>query len=138
MTAEFVYIADNAKFTISGGATMTKTITIKGIGRVSAKPDYVELFMNILAKDKDYNKVMELAGSQIQLLKATLICIGFAGDSLKTTNFDVDLSYDSVKDKRGIIKEFWPVTKCGRSKARFRFRYGAAFPDAFFPCHLRC
>ena len=37
---------------------MTRTITVKGIGSISAKPDYITLSLSIDAKDMDYEKAM--------------------------------------------------------------------------------
>lgn len=38
---------------------MARTITVKGIGKVSAKPDYVVFSMTLESKHKDYDKVNE-------------------------------------------------------------------------------
>lgn len=38
---------------------MARTITVKGIGRVSAKPDYVVLSMTLESKHIDYDKAMD-------------------------------------------------------------------------------
>lgn len=72
---------------------------MKGIGKVSAKPDYVELYMILESKDRDYDKAMSNAGDQIQELNQTLGSIGFEKDSVKTTNFNVRTEYDRVKDR---------------------------------------
>ena len=49
---------------------MARTITVKGIGRATAKPDYVVLSMTLEAKHKDYQKAMDLAAEQIQYINA--------------------------------------------------------------------
>ena len=38
---------------------MARTITVKGIGRVSAKPDYVVLSMTLESKHIYYDKAMD-------------------------------------------------------------------------------
>lgn len=80
---------------------MARTITVKGIGKVSAKPDYVVLPMTLESKHEDYNKAMDMAADHIQHLNETLFCIGFEKGSVKTTNFNVRKDYDRVKDHNG-------------------------------------
>lgn len=80
---------------------MAKSITVKGIGRASAKPDYVVLSMTLEAKRKDYQEAMNMAADQIQYLNDTLSSIGFEKGSTKTTNFNVRTDYDRVKDRYG-------------------------------------
>lgn len=80
---------------------MARTITVKGIGKVSTKPDYVVLPMTLESKYKDYNKAMDMAANHIQHLNETLFSIGFEKGSVKTTNFNVCTDYDRVKDRNG-------------------------------------
>ena len=37
---------------------MMKTITVKGVGNVSAKPDYITISMTVESMDSDYEKAM--------------------------------------------------------------------------------
>lgn len=83
---------------------MAKTITVKGIGKATAKPDYVEISMELESKHKNYDKAMSIAADNIQRLTETLCGIGFEKESLKTTNFDVDTDYNHVKDSNGDYK----------------------------------
>ena len=80
---------------------MTKTITVKGIGKVSAKPDYVVLSMTLEAKHMEYQTAMDMAAEQICHINNTLTAIGFEKGSLKTTNFKVHTDYDHIKDRYG-------------------------------------
>ena len=84
---------------------MARTITVKGIGRASAKPDYVILSMTLESKHQEYETAMNLAADQIQHLNDTLCGIGFEKGSVKTTNFDVRTDYDRVKDRNG--SQWW-------------------------------
>lgn len=77
---------------------MNKTITVKGIGKASASPDYVILSLGLKAQDKKYDQAMAQAAEQIQHLKDSLFQIGFERDAVKTTDFDVDTEYENVKD----------------------------------------
>ena len=104
--------------------TMVKTITVKGIGKATAKPDYVEISMELESNHKNYDKAMSIAADNIQRLTETLCGIGFEKESLKTTNFDVDTDYDRVQDYNGHYKSVfvgYEVThylKLGSTKER--------------------
>lgn len=83
---------------------MARTITVKGIGKATAKPDFVVLTMSLEASDIDYDKAMQKAAEQIQQLNDTLTGIGFEKGSVKTTNFNVRTDYDRIKDRNGNYK----------------------------------
>lgn len=80
---------------------MSRTITVKGIGRASAKPDYVVLSMTLEAKHKEYQAAMDMAGNLIQHLNDTITAIGFEKGAAKTTNFNVRTDYERVKNRYG-------------------------------------
>ena len=67
---------------------MSRTITVKGVGNVSAKVDYVKLTLTIHGKDKEYNAAMEEAASQINCLEFAVEQIGLKKGDLKTLKFD--------------------------------------------------
>lgn len=78
---------------------MAKTITVKGVGKATVKPDLVEIRMTLSTKDKVYEKSMSMAAEQIDSLKTAFESAGFGEGSLKTTNFDIRTVYDSVRDR---------------------------------------
>ncbi len=80
---------------------MARIITVKGIGKASAKPDYVEISMSLHTCDRNYDRAMDLAGQHIQHLTETICAIGFAKSDLKTANFNVRTDYQNVKDRNG-------------------------------------
>ena len=80
---------------------MARTITVKGIGKASAKPDRVVLTMTLENLDKDYEAAMEMAGYHVKNLNNALLEIGFETGSIKTTNFNVRTDYDQVQDRQG-------------------------------------
>ncbi len=84
---------------------MARTITVKGIGRVSAKPDYVVLSLTLESKDNDYAKAMEIAADHLSNLNQVLCGIGFEEDAVKTTGFNVYADYDRVEDIHGNYKQ---------------------------------
>ena len=83
---------------------MTKTITVKGVGNVSVKPDLIVVSMKLGTEDREYDKTMELAAERISLINDSLEKIGFEKNSVKTTDFNVRTNYESVKDKSGNYK----------------------------------
>ena len=78
---------------------MAKTITVKGVGKATVKPDQVEIRLTLSTKDKVYEKSMSIAAEQIDSLKTAFEKAGFGEGSLKTTNFDIRTVYDSVRDR---------------------------------------
>ena len=80
---------------------MSRTITVKGVGTVSAAPDYVVITMKLETKDREYEPTLQLAATAIGYLNTSLEGAGFEKKAVKTTNFDVHTDYDRVKDPNG-------------------------------------
>lgn len=78
-----------------------KTITVKGVGNVSVKPDYVVLSMSLETRNRDYETAMREAASRIDQINESLSTIGFEKESVKTTDFNVRTDYESKKDRNG-------------------------------------
>lgn len=101
---------------------MPRTITVKGMGRVTTSPDYVVISMSLMAQDNDYEETMELAAKKIEYLNASLEEIGFEKKSVKTTNFNVRTDYERVKDRNGNYKSVFSGYICShRLKVEFDF-----------------
>lgn len=84
---------------------MNRTITVKGIGKYSAKPDIIIITLSLSAQEMKYENAMTLAETQITQLRDVIIPLGFKKDDLKTTNFNIDTQYESRKDKDGNYKQ---------------------------------
>ncbi len=80
---------------------MARTITVKGSGSVSVKPDYVILNNTLESHNLAYDKAMVLASEQISALSDSLDAADFAKEDLKTTDFKVNTDYERVKNKDG-------------------------------------
>ncbi len=80
---------------------MPRTITVKGVGKISAKPDYVSLSMTLESRNKDYDKALNFTSQYINELTQALVDVGYAKEALKTTNFNVHINYINEKDERG-------------------------------------
>ena len=78
-----------------------RTITVKGIGKASAKPDYVQILIKLETAYLDYELAMKIASKKIEQMNQSLVEIGFEKESIKTTNFQVDMDYSSEKDAKG-------------------------------------
>ena len=68
---------------------MPRTITVKGVGKASASPDYVTLSIVLESFNENYDSAMDLAEAHIQELTAALVGYVFEKEALKTTNFNV-------------------------------------------------
>jgi len=101
---------------------MPRTITVKGMGRVTTAPDYVVISMSLEAHEQDYEATMELAAKKIEQLNASLEEIGFEKKTVKTTNFNVRTDYERVKDRSGNYKSVFNGYICShRLKVEFDF-----------------
>ncbi len=83
---------------------MAKTITVKGIGKASAKPDQVVLGITLESRDMNYQKAVESSALQLEKLKSSLSGIGFDKESVKTAYFNVRTDYTQVQDEKGMFQ----------------------------------
>ena len=83
---------------------MNRIITVKGVGRVSVRPDYITISMTVESVRKDYNEAMEDAVQRIGKLQDAVVCAGYKKEDLKTISFDVDTRYDNIRDRQGNYK----------------------------------
>lgn len=78
-----------------------KTITVKGVGRLSAPVDTVELRFHVQTKDRDYDRALEAAGRKLSALEGALGAAGFPAADFQTAGFHVNTEYESVCDDKG-------------------------------------
>ena len=81
-----------------------RTITVKGTGNVSARPDYIVLSLNIEALSETYDRAMTDASERIKKLQDAAVFSGYEKSDMKTTSFDVQTRYENVKDRQGNYK----------------------------------
>ena len=86
---------------------MNRTITIKGIGKLSLKPDQTVVSLTLKTVHGDYDKAMDEAAKHLEQLRNAITEIGFAKDDLKTTSFDVSTEYENERDKNGNYKRIF-------------------------------
>lgn len=102
-----------------------KTITVKGVGKVSAPVDTVELSFRLWAKDQDYSKALEAADRKVSALEAALTAVGFAASDFQTAGFHVNTEYESVRDKNGEYRSVFSGYNCSYDQL-LRFDFSAA------------
>ena len=99
-----------------------RTITVKGTGNVSARPDYIILSLNIETLSKTYDRAMSEAAERIERLQGAAVRVGYRKEDLKTTSFDVQTRYENVKDRQGNYKREFVGYACSyRLKLAFDF-----------------
>ncbi|MDN0045714.1 SIMPL domain-containing protein [Megasphaera hexanoica] len=86
---------------------MTRTITVRGVGKATAKADFVTINMSMKTSDMEYDTAMDRAAEKIDGLSRALKHAGFGADDLKTTKFRVDTAYDTIKDRDGNYKRIF-------------------------------
>ena len=99
-----------------------RTITVKGTGNVSARPDYIVLSLNIEALSETYDRAMTDASERIKNLQDAAVRVGYGKEDLKTTSFDVQTRHENIKDRQGNYKrEFAGYVCTYRLKLAFDF-----------------
>ena len=86
---------------------MNRTITIKGIGKLSLKPDQTVVSPTLKTVRADYDKAMDEAAKHLEQLRSAIAEIGFTKDDLKTTSFDVGTEYENERDKNGNYQQIF-------------------------------
>ena len=105
-----------------------RTITVKGTGSVSARPDYIILSLNIEALSETYDRAMSEAAERIERLQGAAVCVGYHKEDLKTTSFDVQTRYENVKDRQGNYKREFAGYAC-----TYRLKLAFDFPPNSMP-----
>lgn len=101
---------------------MQRTITVKGTGKLTAKPDYIVLSMTLEARAEEYSNAVELSATQLGELSDSLGSAGFEKASLKTTDFNVRTDYQHVPDENGSYYNKFNGFVCGHQlKLEFDF-----------------
>ncbi|TCI48087.1 MULTISPECIES: SIMPL domain-containing protein [unclassified Exiguobacterium] len=99
---------------------MERTITVKGTGKVSAKPDLIVVKMELTSKAVRYEETMNEAATAVARLQKALGQAGFDKTALKTTDFSIDTDYESYRDEDGNYKSRFRGYVCEqRTKLEF-------------------
>lgn len=101
---------------------MSRTITVRGTGKVTAVADEVILFLVLTARDKDYASAAQKADEQTEALQNAVQRAGFAPSELKTVDFNVRVEYENVRDETGVYRNVRKGFACER---RLKLEFGA-------------
>ncbi len=99
-----------------------RTITIKGTGKVSARPDMIILSILIEERAMEYADAMERAAKRIEALEGAAAAMGFQRGELKTISFNVDTAYENQPDGSGSYQSVF-----AGYAAAYRFRLAFDF-----------
>lgn len=112
----------NKNKTILEDNGVDRKITVKGIGSITAKPDYVIINLTVDATNKKYEKAVEDATEKINKLSNALVEIGFEKNDLKTADFRVNVATGYKKNLKGVNEMVKTGFTCvNRMKLAFDF-----------------
>lgn len=80
---------------------MNRKIIVKGTGYASVEPDLLVVTLVVNSKDIEYETAMQKATEASHQLADALEGVHFTKEDLKTTDFNVNTAYKSVKDTNG-------------------------------------
>lgn len=78
---------------------MKRTIKVTGKGKLSVKPDLIQLSLNLSDVQETYEAALEQSSKQTEILRNCFEELGFARTDLKTVSFNVDTKYESYTDE---------------------------------------
>ena len=99
-----------------------RTITVKGIGAVSVKPDLIVLRLSMETAEYEYDAAMKAAAENIDFLNKALEAAGFEKKSAKTADFRVRADYDRLNDGKGNYTSVFMGYKC-RHELKIEFDF---------------
>ena len=99
-----------------------RTITVKGIGAVSVKPDLIVLRLSMETAEYEYDAAIKAAAEKIDFLNKALEAAGFEKKSAKTADFRVRADYDRLNDGKGNYTSVFMGYKC-RHELKIEFDF---------------
>lgn len=92
-----------------------RTITVKGVGTASTKPDLTVISLSITEKNAEYVGAINGANERIEKLQKAVAAVGFAKEDLKTLSFNARINYENYRDKDGSYKQKFAGYVCDYS-----------------------
>ena len=77
---------------------MERTIKITGQGKISVKPDTIQLLMKLEGVRERYEQTLEQSALKTESLKAELEALGFEKSEIKTTDFRIDTEQENYQE----------------------------------------
>ena len=84
---------------------MERTIRVTGRGRVSVKPNIIELNFNAEGLFKDYSEAVRRSAEDTASIREALSKAALNPAGLKTLNFSIDTEYESYQDENSCWKQ---------------------------------
>lgn len=82
-----------------------RTITVKGVGTASTKPDLIVISLSITEKNPEYVGAINGANERIEKLQKAIATVGFEKDDLKTLSFNARTNYENHRAMNGDYKQ---------------------------------
>lgn len=82
-----------------------RTITVKGVGTASTKPDLIVISLSIVEKAPEYVSSVNGANERIEKLQAAIATVGFEKEDLKTLSFNARTNYENYRGEDGVYKQ---------------------------------
>lgn len=92
-----------------------KTIQVKGVGTIRIPPDTIEIAMNLVTRNKDYETTLLQSEQELILVREALQAIGIDKDQVKTTNFNIVREVENTRDTNGNYKQVFKGYVCTHS-----------------------
>lgn len=91
---------------------MNRMITIKGVGSIHAKPDWVVVPITSTVKHKEHDEAMRKGERALEQIRSALSHVGFDKADIKTLNFGITPEFDYVRDSKGNSKRVFTGYQC--------------------------
>ncbi len=91
---------------------MERTITVRGTGKLSVRPDQISVSLNIRKKDKVYETAMTESARLLENLRSAIEDAGFKREDLKTQSFNVGTEYESRREQNGTFRQVFVGYVC--------------------------
>ncbi|MCR5834520.1 MAG: SIMPL domain-containing protein [Selenomonadaceae bacterium] len=83
-----------------------RIINVRGIGHAVQAPDKVVLSLTLTAQNKEYAAALKVGSQQIEMLRESVVAVGFNAEDIKTVNFDVRTIYEDEEYRSGNTKRY--------------------------------
>lgn len=84
---------------------MERIIKVTGRGKISVKPDTIQLNINAEGIYKEYAEAVRRSTEDTALIRETIAKAGLDSKDLKTVYFGVDTEYENYQDRHGSWKQ---------------------------------
>lgn len=89
-----------------------RTLTVKGLGKISLPPDQIEINITVESKDNDYSTVTDKQFEKTEEIRNALAELGLDKSRLKTSDINVSAEYKSVQNDNGTWERRFDGYKC--------------------------